>query len=66
MSKNQKRIDQLKLELQMLTNELNTVTSKLQDFAIMRDTIKLKVFSCEERIKELERDEEEIKEVEVN
>ncbi len=42
MSKSQKRIDQLKLDLQVAVDEFN----KIQE--------KMKAFSCGERIKELE------------
>ncbi len=61
MSKNQKRIDQLKLEMQVAVDEFNKIQEKIKELVVARDALKMKAFSCEERIKELE-GQEEIKE----
>ena len=53
MSKSQKRIDQLKLDLQVAVDEFNKVQEQIQHLITVRDAFKMKVFSCEERIKEL-------------
>ena len=54
MSKDQKRIDQLKLELQVAVDEFNKIQDKIKEFNLARDSLKMKAFSCSERIKELE------------
>ena len=51
---NQKRIDQLKLDLQVAVDEFNKIQEKIKELTIARDAIKMKAFSCSERIKELE------------
>ena len=51
--KNQKRIDQLKLEAQVAVDEFNKIQEKIKEYVVMRDSLKMKAFSCEERIKEL-------------
>ena len=53
MSKNQKRIDQLKLEMQVAVDEFNKIQEKIKELVIARDALKMKAFSCDERIKEL-------------
>jgi len=52
--KNQKRIDQLKLEMQVAVDEFNKVQEKIKELVVVRDSFKMKAFSCEERIKELQ------------
>tara|TARA_Y100000114_G_scaffold51619_1_gene47079 strand:+ start:257 stop:463 length:207 start_codon:yes stop_codon:yes gene_type:complete len=51
---NQKRIDQLKLELQVAIDEFNKIQEKIKELTIARDSLKMKAFSCSERLKELE------------
>ena len=58
MSENQKRIDQLKLEMQVAVDEYNKIQEKIKELVVGRDVFKMKVFSCSERIKELEGQEE--------
>ena len=53
MSKNQKRIDQLKLEMQVAVDEYNKINEKIKELSVGRDALKMKAFSCDERIKEL-------------
>jgi uncharacterized coiled-coil DUF342 family protein len=53
MSNNQKRIDQLKLEMQVAVDEFNKIQEKIQELVTARDSLKMKAFSCSERIKEL-------------
>jgi len=55
---NQKRIDQLKLEMQIAVDEHNKIQEKIKELVVGRDALKMKVFSCEERIKELQLQEE--------
>ena len=50
---NQKRIDQLKLEMQVAVDEHNKIQEKIKELVVGRDALKMKAFSCEERIKEL-------------
>ena len=50
---NQKRIDQLKLEMQVAVDEFNKIQEKIQELVTARDALKMKAFSCSERIKEL-------------
>jgi uncharacterized coiled-coil DUF342 family protein len=57
MSNNQKRIDQLKLEMQVAVDEFNKIQEKIQELVTARDSLKMKAFSCSERIKELRGDE---------
>ena len=51
--KNQRRIDQLKLEMQVAVDEFNKIQEKIKQLVIARDTLKMKAFSCEERINEI-------------
>ncbi len=51
---NQKRIDQLKLELQVAVDEYNKIGQKIQEMNFARENFKMKAFSCSERLKELE------------
>tara|TARA_R100000655_G_scaffold34626_1_gene67357 strand:- start:210 stop:434 length:225 start_codon:yes stop_codon:yes gene_type:complete len=51
---NQKRIDQLKLEMQVAVDEFNKIQEKIKELVVGRDLLKLKAYSCEERIKELQ------------
>ena len=53
MSNNQKRIDQLKLEMQIAVDEYNKIQEKINELILARDALKMKAFSCDERIKEL-------------
>ena len=59
--KNQKRIDQLKLEMQVAVDEFNKIQNKINELNIAKESLKMKAFSCNERIKELQ-GQEEIKE----
>tara|TARA_R100000426_G_scaffold30935_2_gene25384 strand:- start:1651 stop:1854 length:204 start_codon:yes stop_codon:yes gene_type:complete len=59
--KNQKRIDQLKLEMQVAVDEFNKIQDKINELNIAKESLKMKAFSCSERIKELQ-GQEEIKE----
>mgnify|MGYP003121747810 CR=1 FL=1 len=54
MLKNQKRIDQLKLEMQVAVDEHNKIQEKIKELVVGRDGLKMKAFACEERIKELQ------------
>tara|TARA_R100000773_G_C4159571_1_gene78025 strand:+ start:333 stop:536 length:204 start_codon:yes stop_codon:yes gene_type:complete len=58
MSNNQKRIDQLKLEMQVAIDEFNKIQDKIKELVIGRDAFKMKAYSCNERIKELQGQEE--------
>ena len=60
--KNQKRIDQLKLEMQVAVDEFNKIQEKIKELTVARESLKMKAFSCSERIKELQ-GEEEIREI---
>ena len=51
---NQKRIDQLKLEMQVAVDEYNKIQEKIKELVVGRDALKMKAFACEERIKELQ------------
>jgi len=51
---NQKRIDQLKLEMQVAVDEHNKIQEKIKELVVGRDGLKMKAFACEERIKELQ------------
>ena len=51
---NQKRIDQLKLDMQVAVDEFNNIQEKIKELVVARDALKMKAFSCAERIKELE------------
>ncbi len=55
---NQKRIDQLKLEMQVAVDEYNKIGEKVKELNLARETLKMKAFSCSERIKELQGQEE--------
>ena len=59
--KNQKRIDQLKLEMQVAVDEFNKIQDKINELNVAKESLKMKAFSCSERIKELQ-GQEEIKE----
>ena len=61
MSENQKRIDQLNLEMQVAVDEFNKIQEKIKELTVARESLKMKAFSCSERIKELQ-GQEEIKE----
>ena len=56
--KNQKRIDQLKLEAQVAVDEFNKIQEKIKELILARDSFKMKAFSCSERLKELLGEEE--------
>jgi hypothetical protein len=58
MTKSQKRIDQLKLEMQVAVDEFNKIQEKIKELVIARDALKMKAFSCSERLKELQGQEE--------
>ena len=58
MSNNQKRIDHLKLEMQVAVDEFNKIQDKIKELVIARDAFKMKAYSCNERIKELQGQEE--------
>ena len=60
--KNQKRIDQLKLEMQIAVDEFNKIQEKIKDLVVGRDALKMKAYGCEERIKELEKLNDEVEE----
>ena len=51
---NQKRIDQLKLEMQVAVDEYNKIQEKIKELITGRDLLKMKAYGCEERIKELQ------------
>ena len=65
MSKNQKRIDQLNLEMQVAVDEFNKIQDKIKELIVARDALKMKSFSCSERLKELQGQEEITTETEV-
>ena len=65
MSNNQKRIDQLKLEMQVAVDEFNKIQDKMKELVVARDALKMKAFSCSERLKELQGQEEITTETEV-
>ena len=65
MSKNQKRIDQLNLEMQVAVDEFNKIQDKIKELIVARDALKMKAFSCSERLKELQGPEEITTETEV-
>tara|TARA_B100001094_G_scaffold156573_1_gene151589 strand:- start:305 stop:511 length:207 start_codon:yes stop_codon:yes gene_type:complete len=54
MSKKQTRIDQLKLDMQVAIDEFNKIQEKIKELVTARDALKIKAFSCDERIKELQ------------
>ena len=54
MSNKEQRISQLKLDLQVAVDEFNKIQEKIKELTIARDSLKMKAFSCSERIKELE------------
>lgn len=51
---NQKRIDQLNLELQVAVDEFNKIQSKIKELVVARDALKMKAFACTERLNELQ------------
>jgi predicted nucleic acid-binding Zn-ribbon protein len=51
---NQKRIDQLKLEMQVAVDEFNKIQEKIQELTVAKQSLKMKAYSCSERIKELQ------------
>ena len=51
---NKKRIDQLKLEMQIAVDEYNKIQEKIKELVVARDALKMKAYGCEERIKELQ------------
>tara|TARA_A100001391_G_scaffold20896_1_gene11420 strand:- start:179 stop:382 length:204 start_codon:yes stop_codon:yes gene_type:complete len=65
MTKSQKRIDQLKLEAQVAVDEHNKIQEKIQELITARDALKMKAFSCKERIDELQNLEEKTTETEI-
>mgnify|MGYP003116895551 FL=1 len=54
MSNKEQRISQLKLDLQVAVDEFNKIQEKIKELTIARESLKMKAFSCSERIKELE------------
>ena len=54
----QKRIDQLKLEMQVAVDEFNNIQEKIKELIVARDLFKMKAYSCSERLKELQGDKE--------
>ena len=64
--KNQKRIDQLTLEMQVAMDEHNKINDKIKQLDASRNMLKMKAFSCEERINELKlQDDSETKDTKV-
>lgn len=63
--KNQKRIDQLKLEAQVAVDEHNKIQEKIKELTTAKEALKMKAFSCKERIEELISLEEKITETEI-
>ena len=67
MTKNQKQIDKLKLDAQVAVDEFNKIQEKIKELeavqkenqmkifnlVIARDALKLKAYSCADKIKEL-------------
>ena len=58
MSNNQKRIDQLNLEMQVAVDEFNKIQERIKELVVARDALKMKAFSCSERLKEIQGQEE--------
>tara|TARA_R100001015_G_scaffold4625_1_gene1650 strand:- start:358 stop:555 length:198 start_codon:yes stop_codon:yes gene_type:complete len=54
MSKNQKRIDQLNKEKLEAVEEHNKIIDKIEELNLAKQAFKMKAFSCEERVKELQ------------
>jgi chromosome segregation ATPase len=54
MSNKEQRINQLKLDMQVAVEEFKKIEEKIKELLIARDSLKMKAFSCEERIKELQ------------
>ena len=52
--KNKKQIDQLKVDMQVAVDEYNNVQEKIKELVVVRDGLKMKAFSCEKRIKQLQ------------
>tara|TARA_R100000353_G_scaffold116777_1_gene83388 strand:- start:32 stop:238 length:207 start_codon:yes stop_codon:yes gene_type:complete len=63
--KNQKRIDQLKIEMQVAVDEYNKIQEKIKELVTGRDLLKMKAYGCEERIKELQKLDDEVEEAPV-
>ena len=53
MSNNQKRIDQLQLEIQVVVDEYNKIQEQINELVKARDALKMKGFGLEQRIDEL-------------
>ena len=51
---NEKRINQLKLEMQVAVDEFNKIQEKIKELVLARDALKMKAYSCSERLKELQ------------
>ena len=51
--KNQKRIEKLTLEIQVAMDEHNKIIDKIKELETSKNMLKMKAFSCDERIKEL-------------
>ena len=62
---NQKRIDQLKLETQIAVDEFNKIQEKIKELVIARDALKMKAFSCSERLRELQGEQQISTEIEI-
>ena len=62
---NQKRIDQLKLETQIAVDEFNKIQEKIKELVIARDALKMKAFSCSERLRELQGEQQISAEIEI-
>ena len=58
MSNKEQRISQLKLEMQVAVDEFNKIQEKIKELVVARDAFKMKAFSCSERLKELQGDNE--------
>tara|TARA_R100000231_G_scaffold20719_1_gene20257 strand:- start:15 stop:218 length:204 start_codon:yes stop_codon:yes gene_type:complete len=65
MSNNQKRIDQLNLEMQVAVDEFNKIQDKIKELIVARDALRMKAFSCSERLKEIQGQEEITTETEI-
>ena len=54
MTNNQKRIEQLNQEKLEAVKEHNEIVDKIEELKIAKEALKMKAFSCEERVKELQ------------
>ena len=54
MTNNQKRIEQLNKEKLAAIEEHNKIIDKIEELNIEKQAFKMKAFSCEERVKELQ------------